>query len=486
MRTSQFANDNFFQSTIFRTALALLLCLGLGVQTLGAQTASAQAVPQTRLVVSDSLGLNGILNLCALLGCSTVEGLGDPKGQLFMIQIPSALAPLTSLLNLNLLGLVSIETDQFVQTQGASAGAVPTYLSDEAPYTYYGTTVWHGYVYQPANTLIRTGTTQSKFNTAGAGVVVADIDTGVDPNHPVLKNVLLTGYDFTRNQSGGSEMSDLSQSTVAVLDGNNVQTAQVSQSTVAVLDQSTVAVLDGNPNYSDFGHGTMTAGLIHLVAPQAQILPLKAFQANGTGYNSDILRAIYYAVAHGAKVINMSFNYTTSSQQLANAVNYATTNGVICVAAAGNSGEQTTVYPGALKGVIDVASTSNQDTQSTFSNYGAPPVWLAAPGEGVMTTYPYGTYAAGWGTSFSTPLVTGTTALMVSEYNTQSSSGGGGLSLSLLGLTISLGGSNLPSWEPQAAKALAHAQNISDPQLGNGRLDTYQAVLAWRTSLGLK
>ena len=486
MRTSQFANDNFFQSTIFRTALALLLCLGLGVQTLGAQTASAQAVPQTRLVVSDSLGLNGILNLCALLGCSTVEGLGDPKGQLFMIQIPSGLAPLTSLLNLNLLGLVSIETDQFVQTQGASAGAVPTYLSDEAPYTYYGTTVWHGYVYQPANTLIRTGTTQSKFNTAGAGVVVADIDTGVDPNHPVLKNVLLTGYDFTRNQSGGSEMSDLSQSTVAVLDGNNVQTAQVSQSTVAVLDQSTVAVLDGNPNYSDFGHGTMTAGLIHLVAPQAQILPLKAFQANGTGYNSDILRAIYYAVAHGAKVINMSFNYTTSSQQLANAVNYATTNGVICVAAAGNSGEQTTVYPGALKGVIDVASTSNQDTQSTFSNYGAPPVWLAAPGEGVMTTYPYGTYAAGWGTSFSTPLVTGTTALMVSEYNTQSSSGGGGLSLSLLGLTISLGGSNLPSWEPQAAKALAHAQNISDPQLGNGRLDTYQAVQAWRTSLGLK
>ena len=486
MRTSQFANGNFFQSTLFRTCLALLLSLGFGVQNLSAQTSAAKSVPQTRLVVSDSLGLNGILNLCALLGCSTVESLGDPQGQLFMIEIPPALAPLTSLLNLNLLGLVSIETDQVVQTQGASAGSVPTYLSDEAPYTYYGTTVWHGYVYQPANELIRTGTTQTAFNTAGSGVVVADIDTGVDPNHPVLKNVLLTGYDFTRNQSGGSEMSDVSQSTVAVLDGDNLQTAQVSQSTVAVLDQSTVAVLDGNPNYAAFGHGTMTAGIIHLVAPQAKILPLKAFQANGTAYNSDILRAIYYAVAHGAKVINMSFNYTTSSQQLANAVNYATASGVICVAAAGNSGEQATVYPGALKGVIDVASTSNQDTQSTFSNYGAPPVWLAAPGEGVMTTYPYGTYAAGWGTSFSTPLVTGTTALMVSEYNTQSSSGGGGLSLSLLGISISLGGSNLPSWEPQAAKALAHADNISDPQLGNGRLDTYQAVQAWIKNLGLK
>jgi subtilisin family serine protease len=158
---------------------------------------------------------------------------------------------------------------------------------------------------------------------------------------------------------------------------------------------------------------------------------------------------------------------------------------VICVAAAGNSGEQTTVYPAALKGVIDVASTSNSDTQSTFSNYGAPPVWLAAPGEGVMTTYPFGTSAAGWGTSFSTPLVTGTTALMVSEYNTQGNSGGG-LSLSLLGISISLSGNaNAAKWEPQAASALAHAQNISDPQLGNGRLDTYQAVQAWRKSLGL-
>src|SRR5579863_4049831 len=485
MRTSNSVNVNFSQSKIFRTSLALLLCLCFGGQSLRAQTASTQPVQQTRLVVRDNLGLNGILNLCGLLGCSTVESLGDPQGQLFMIQIPSLLAPLTSLLNLNLLGLITIETDQFVQTQGASAGPVPTYLTDEAPYSYYGSTVWHGYVYQPANTLIRTGTTQTTFKTAGSGVIVADIDTGVDPNHPVLKSSLLTGYDFTRNQSGGSEMSDVSQSTVAVLDGEGVQSAQVSQSTVAVLDQSTVAVLDGNAEYAAFGHGTMTAGIIHLVAPQAKILPLKSFQANGSGYNSDILRAIYYAVGHGAKVINMSFNYTSYSQELANAVNYATANGVICVAAAGNSGEQATVYPAALKGVIDVASTSNSDTPSTFSNYGAPPVWLAAPGEGVMTTYPFGTYAAGWGTSFSTPLVTGTTALMVSEYNNQHSSGGGGLSLSLLGISISLGGANTPSWEPQAANALAHAQNISNPQLGHGRLDTYQAVQAWRKSLGL-
>jgi subtilisin family serine protease len=478
MRTTQTAKPESGQPRAFRASLAVLLLLCLGASTV--QSAMAQSAPQSRLVVRSSLGLGGILNLCGLLSCSTVESLGDPQGDLFMIEIPPSLAPLTSLLDLNLLGIVSIETDQIVQTQAASAGPVPSYLSDQAPYTYYGTTVWHGYVFQPGNTLIRTSTTQTTFNTAGSGVVVADIDTGVDPNHPVLANVLLPGYDFTRNQSGGSEMADVSQSTVAVLDGDGVETAQVSQSTVAVLDQSTVAVLDGNPQYSAFGHGTMTAGIIHLVAPQAKIMPLKAFQANGTGYNSDILRAIYYAVGNGAKAINMSFNYTTSSKELANAVNYATASGVICVAAAGNSGEQATVYPASLKGVIDVASTSDHDTPSTFSNYGAPPVWLAAPGEGVMTTYPFGTYAAGWGTSFSTPMVTGTAALMVASYNAQVGSSG---LLGLLGGTVSL---SAPSWEPQAANALANAQNISDPQMGHGRLDTYQAVQAWRKNLGLQ
>ncbi len=464
--------SNLFKTTqegrhpqAFRAFLAITLLLCLGVQSVSAQTQTATNTSQTRLVVRDGLGLNGILNLCLLLRCSSATALGDPQGQLFMIQIPSLLAPVTSLLNISVLGLVTIETDQFVQTQGATAGAVPAYLTDKAPFTYYGTNVWRGYVFQPGNQLIRTDATHTTFNTAGTGVTVADIDTGVDPNHPVLKSSLVAGYDFTRNRSGGSEMSDVSQSTVAVLDGDRV--AQVSQSTVAVLDQSTVAVLDGN-GYEAFGHGTMTAGIIHLVAPQAKIMPLKSFQANGTGYNSDILRAIYFAVGHGAKVINMSFNYTSYSKELANAINYAVANGVVCVAAAGNSGQQATVYPAALKGVIDVASTSNSDGASTFSNYGAPPVWLSAPGEGIMTTYPFGTYAAGWGTSFSAPLVSGTAALLVSQATVSTP-------LNFLSL----------SSKPQIATALSHAQPIPDPQMGYGRLDTYLATQAWRKSLGL-
>jgi len=74
------------------------------------------------------------------------------------------------------------------------------------------------------------------------------------------------------------------------------------------------------------------------------------------------MNAIYYAVNHGAKVINMSFNYSSSSQELANAVTYANSMGVICAAAAGNDGRQATVYPGTLKHVIDVASTGDNVT----------------------------------------------------------------------------------------------------------------------------
>lgn len=167
----------------------------------------------------------------------------------------------------------------------------------------------------------------------------------------------------------------------------------------------------------------------------------------------------------------MSFSYSNSSQELTNAVNYANSMGVVCVAAAGNDGQRATVYPAALKNVIDVASAGDNDIRSTFSNYGAPPVWLTAPGEGIMTTYPYGTWAAGWGTSFSAPLVSGATALLMS-------SGPAPVSLKAL-----LQGNNAKT---QVAGALSHAQPISDRQMGYGRLDTYQAMQAWRKAMGLK
>ncbi|MGI8962068.1 MAG: S8 family serine peptidase, partial [Bryobacteraceae bacterium] len=112
----------------------------------------------------------------------------------------------------------------------------------------------------------------------------------------------------------------------------------------------------------------------------------------------------------------------------------------------------------AFSNVMGIASTTNTDQRSSFSNYGTQLVWVAAPGEGIVTTYPFATYAAGWGTSFSTPFVAGVAALML---NVQSSCN-----------------------ESESAQAMAHAKLI-DPTLGNGRLDAYQAVLAWRHFLGL-
>src|SRR6201987_2431084 len=316
-----------------------LMCLALLVVPMCASQADAQA----RLIVRDSLGLQGLNLTCLLLGCRVNNSLGDPQGQLFVVTFPSILNPVTALLKLNLqLGIVDAEIDQTVKTLDAYAGPAPSYLTDKTSTSYYGATVWHGYVAQPANTLIRTSYTRSTFHVTGSGVTVAVIDTGVDPTNPVLQNLLVSGYDFTRNVSGGSEKADVSTSPYL----SQAQTAQVNQRTVAVLDQRTVAVLDGS-QYSAFGHGTMTAGIVHLVAPQAKIMPLKSFNADGAGYDSDILRAIYYAVKNGAKVLNMSFDYPSYSAELANAVKYANSKGVISVASAGNDGPQVGGEPGA-------------------------------------------------------------------------------------------------------------------------------------------
>jgi len=163
----------------------------------------------------------------------------------------------------------------------------------------------------------------------------------------------------------------------------------------------------------------------------------------------------------------MSFDFTSYSSAMAQAINYATGHGVVVVASVGNNGQQMTVYPAGLSNVMGVASVSDADTLSTFSNYGAPPVWVAAPGEAIISTYPFATYAAGWGTSFSTPFVAGTVALMRS----------GTLSL-LQGLNTGLN-------QTLAAEAISHAQSGCGSNCGHGILDVYQSVNSWEGLLGL-
>src|SRR5262249_46586192 len=150
---------------------------------------------------------------------------------------------------------------------------------DTEPVPFYGTTVRSGYVNQPAASILRAADARAASQATGQGVTVAIIDTGVDPDHPALQNVLLSGYDFTRNTARGSERADVNQSTSASVDGS--QPAFVNQSTVACVDQSTSAMVDDDAHRA-FGHGTMVAGAVHLVAPEAKLLPLKAFRADGT------------------------------------------------------------------------------------------------------------------------------------------------------------------------------------------------------------
>jgi len=340
-------------------------------------------------------------------------------------------------------------------------------MSDRTPVPYpsSGGTVWNSYANQPAAQIVRVSDAQSQFGVTGSGIV-ADIDTGVDPTHPALQGVLLPGYDYTRNQAVGSEITDVTTTDFPVYpppqcsSSNCPSAATVNQSTAAVLDQSTAKVLDGNAKYAAFGHGTMVMGVVHLVAPTAQLLPLKAFKSDGTGYLSDILRAIYDGVQKfNAHVINMSFDTQTNSRELRKALNYANQNNVICAASAGNQGQSApplNVYPAQWQNyVMGVASTSDQDTRSSFSNYGNAIVWAAAPGEAIVTTYPFDTYAAGWGTSFSAPFVSGTSSLLLNRQpNTN---------------------------ESQVARAVAHAVPVG-PDMGHGRLDLVQALGAIHVS----
>lgn len=440
---------------------------------------AAPAAAENRFIVRSSLGSPLVTQVCLLQGCTVVRVLDGTLNQVFLLTAPDTIDP-TVLLNIlrTTPGILGAELDQLLSLVG-KLNRVPApvpagLLSDRTPVPYPAnstTTVWNSYANQPAAGIVNVQSTQNSFHVQGTGIV-ADIDTGVDPNHPALQSVLQPGYDFTRNQVGGSEISDVTTTDFPVYppppcNSNTCPSAAtVNQSTAAVLDQSTAAVLDGNVKYAAFGHGTMVMGVIHLAAPTAQLLPLKAFKSDGTGFLSDILRAIYYAAQNNANVINMSFDTKTASPELKNALDYANQLGVICAASAGNDGQgpPNLVYPAALQsdvmGVASVGSTSpTASTRSTFSNFGNAIVWVAAPGEAIITTYPFSTYAAGWGTSFSAPFVSGGAALLRS-----------------LKTAIT---------ESEAAAAVAQAVPLTDPGMGHGRLDLLQALGSLPAGSGL-
>jgi subtilisin family serine protease len=319
----------------------------------------------------------------------------------------------------------SVEPDAAVTLPETDAGYNPGGHTVPALASYTGSfsipspmaAPWGPYLNQPANTIVGLPQAQKTFGTGGG--MVAVIDTGVDYLHPVLFPVVnfWQGKDFTGSGdvTGNSDLAQetspvVDQETSPVVDGSG--TIILNQETSPVVDQETSPVVDSKMP-PDFGHGTMVAGIVHLVAPSARILPIKAFSSIGTGTLSSVIAAIYYAAQQGATVINMSFGGPQDSPALEAAIDYAEDQGIICVAAVANSNSPAVQYPAGSQGVIGVASTNDQDQKSSFSNWGGD-VGLAAPGEAIVTTFPFDRYALGWGTSFATPYVSGTVALLQS------------------------------------------------------------------------
>jgi subtilisin family serine protease len=325
-------------------------------------------------------------------------------------------------------------------------------LAERASVNFFGDTLWSGFVRQPA--LAHIGVPAAHRSLASGAGVVAVIDTGIDPHHPALRRWLVPGYDFLREAPGfPSELDDLDPATRAIL--NPYTTAildgsyDINPYTTAILDNATGIQLDPARLPLGFGHGTMVAGLVRLVAPTARIMPLKPFGGDGKASRFNVIRAIYFAAANGARVINLSLGFETSSPEMELAIKTVSAQGVICIASAGNRGLETMAYPAGYTEAIGVASTNLLDQRSLFSNYGDNLVRVAAPGEGLIAPYPGGRYAAVWGTSFSAPLVSGTVALMLS-------------------VKPQLG------WE-WADGALSEAAPAAGG-LGSGRLDVFRAV----------
>ncbi|WP_397428046.1 S8 family serine peptidase [Pseudarthrobacter sulfonivorans] len=253
-------------------------------------------------------------------------------------------------------------------------------------------------------------TGQSFTNTAGTIVVAAGkADADVDA---------VEAWDLT----SGTDIR------VAVLDsGVASDNTDIALKVVARANFSGAAT--GEDNY---GHGTYIAGAVAAtgdnakgvagVCPGCKILDGKVLNDSGIASSSGLVNAINWSVANGAKVINMSLG-VRASRTLETAVNNAWSKGVVLVAAAGNGGNQTKIYPGAYPNVIAVAATDNKDAKASFSTYGASWVDVAAPGANVYSTFPnhpfyLGTqngrsqgYDVGNGTSMSSAIVAATAAL---------------------------------------------------------------------------
>lgn len=246
----------------------------------------------------------------------------------------------------------------------------------------------------------------------------AELDRYVPPS--LVANDPYMGSAWHLSKIGAATAWDGSQGggvTIAILDtGVNAGHADLAANMVAGWN-----VFNNNSNTSDFmGHGTATAGAaaaitnngkgVAGVAGQAKIMPLVVTDSTGGSFYSVIAQAITYAADKGARVASISFSGLPYSSAIQSAATYMRSKGGLVIVAAGNTGAVDNVTPTAT--MIPVSATNSSDTRTSWSTYGAF-VALSAPGDGIYSTASNGGYGIYNGTSFSTPIVAGTAALMM-------------------------------------------------------------------------
>jgi len=249
--------------------------------------------------------------------------------------------------------------------------------------------------------------------TGSSSVIIAIVDTGVDAQHPDIKNKLVAGYNAIDNADTTSPTPNgTDDDGDGIIDGGTEHGTHV----------ATTAAAESNNKQGIAG-----------VCWSCRIMPIKALDDEGNGTYLDIANGIDWAVAHGASIINLSLGGSYSNT-IDDAIKNAAAHNVIVIAAAGNEGsnlDEVRESPVCNDGgdgsnnVIGVAALDDTDTKASFSNYGAGCVDIAAPGESILAgvfhdpSHGFTDYYANFsGTSMAAPIVAGVAGLVKSQHPT--------------------------------------------------------------------